>query len=142
MPNIEKSNLNIIIPGLGCCSGEILTSRGPVYDIQRFGINFVRIPEDADIMVVSGFMGKAIIQNLIDTYNLMRPPRWVFVVGSCAIDGGRFCGVPGLLKEIKNQLHIDMYVPGCPPRPEAFMHAVLKFLLDNIESSSVKVKND
>ena len=53
MPEIEKRSLNIIVPGSGCCTGEILAARGPLYDIQRFGINFVSIPEDADILVIS-----------------------------------------------------------------------------------------
>ena len=120
---------------------EILASRGPVYDIQRFGINFVNIPEDADIMVISGFMGESVIKDFVETYKRMRPPRWVFAVGTCAIDGGKFCGVPGLLEKIKKQFPIDMHIPGCPPRPEAFIYAVLRFLSDSVESSPAKVKN-
>ena len=125
MADIEKSNLNIIIPGTGCCTSEMLAAKGPVYDIQRFGINFVLIPEDADIMVLSGFMSQSVIERSIDIYGRMRKPGWVFAAGTCAISGGRLCGVPGLLKEFKSRVPIDMYVPGCPPRPEALIEGIL-----------------
>jgi NADH-quinone oxidoreductase subunit B len=141
MADIEKSNLNIIIPGMGCCSSEMLAARGPVYDIQRFGINIVTIPEDADIMVISGFISEAIVERFLDTYNHMRKPGWVFAAGSCAISGGRLCGSPVLLKKLKNQIPIDMYIPGCPPRPEAFIFALLKFISNNIEVYTTKAKN-
>lgn len=139
MVNIEKSNLNIIIPGFGCCKGEILAAKGPVYDIQRFGINIVSIPEDADILVLSGFMGEAVFNEFIETYNRMKTPRWVFAVGSCAIHGERFCGK--FAEKLKTKIPVDMYVPGCPPRPEAFIYTILKFLSENTETGPVKVKN-
>jgi len=70
--NIEKSNLNIIVSGYGCCRSEILATRGPLYDIQRFGINFVNMAEDADILVLSGFSSKSGINNAINIYKRMR----------------------------------------------------------------------
>jgi len=141
MPDIEKSNLNIIIPGSGCCNGEMLATRAPLYDIQRFGINFVSIPEDADILVISGFMGEDIIKRIRETYERMKTPRWVFAVGSCAINGGRACGAPALLERLKKEIYIDMHIPGCPPRPEAFIYAILRFISGSIEHNSAKVKN-
>ncbi len=135
MADIEKSNLNIIIPGTGCCISEILAARGPVYDIQRFGINFVSIPEDADIMVISGIMSETVINRFKETYGRMRRPGWVIAAGSCAISGGRACGVPALLKDLKAEIPVDMYIPGCPPRPEAFMHALMKFISNSMEAS-------
>ncbi len=137
--NIEKSNLNIILSGYGCCRSEILATRGPLYDIQRFGINFVNLPEDADILVIFGFSSESGINSAIDIYKRMRPPRWVFACGSCGISGGRFCGVPQLVEKLKRDIRIDMYVPGCPPRPEAFIYAVLRFISENNDNSPAKV---
>jgi NADH-quinone oxidoreductase subunit B len=133
MTDIEKSNINIIIPGTGCCRSELLAARGPLYDIQRFGINIVTIPEEADIMVVSGFIGEANINRFLETYERIRRPGWVFASGTCAISGSRLCGSPALLKKLKSQIHIDMYIPGCPPRPEAFIFALIRFISNNIE---------
>ena len=141
MADIEKSNLNIIVPGTGCCISEILAARGPLYDIQRFGINFVSIPEDADIMVLSGIMSEAVIKRFKDTYNRMRKPGWVFAAGSCAISGGRVCGVTALLEELKAEIPVDLYIPGCPPRPEAFMHALIRFISNNMETSPAGAAN-
>lgn len=135
MADIEKSNLNIILPGTGCCVSEIMAARGPVYDIQRFGINIVNIPEDADILVLSGFISEALIERFINTYGRMRKPGWVFAAGSCAISGGRFCGVPPLLKKLKSEIPIHMYIPGCPPRPEAFIYAMIRFISYNFENT-------
>ena len=141
MADIEKSNLNIIIPGTGCCSGEILAARGPVYDIQRFGINIVTVPEEAGIMIVSGFISEAVIERFMDIYDRMRTPGWVFAAGSCAISGGKLCGSPELLDRLKKQIPIDMYIPGCPPRPEAFIFALIRFISNNIEDRSIKAKD-
>ncbi len=127
-PNIEKSNLNIIVAGTGACRSEILATRSSLYDIQRFGINFVSRPEDADILVISGFYDEEGVKRLMDIYKRMEPPRWVFACGSCAISGGRFCNSPNILEKFKKSTGIDMYIPGCPPRPEAFIYAVIKFI--------------
>jgi len=137
--SIEKSNLNIIVSGYGCCRSEILATRGPLYDIQRFGINFVNMAEDADILVLSGFSSESSINNALNIYKRMRSPKWVFSYGSCAISGGRFCGVPRLMEKLKRDIRIDMYIPGCPPRPEAFIYAVLKFISENNDNSPAKV---
>ena len=141
MTDIEKSNLNIIIPGTGCCSSELLAARGPVYDIQRFGINIVTVPEDADVMIVSGFTSETALERFLDTYDRMHKPGWVFAAGTCAISGGRLCGSPALLKRLKSQIPIDMYIPGCPPRPEAFIFALIRFISNNIEVYSTRKKD-
>ena len=130
-PNIEKSNLNIIVPGFGCCRGEILATREPLYDIQRFGINFVNIAEDADILLITGFTSETGVERAREIYLAMNKPKWVFAVGSCAIGKGRFCAGTEHLERFKREVKIDMFVPGCPPRPEAFIYAVLRFMSEN-----------
>jgi len=127
--NIEKSNLNIIISGYGCCRSEILATRGPLYDIQRFGINFVNMAEDADILVISGFSSEKGIHNASDIYKRMRAPKWVFAWTS------------QLREEIERDIKVDMYIPGCPPRPEAFIYAILRFISENNDNSPAKVKD-
>jgi NADH:ubiquinone oxidoreductase subunit B-like Fe-S oxidoreductase len=71
----------------------------------------------------------------------MKAPRWVFAFGSCAVHGGRFCGTPQLTEKLRREIPVDMYIPGCPPRPEAFIYAVLRFLSDSIETGPARVKN-
>lgn len=141
MADIEKSCLNIIVPGTGCCTGEILAARGPVYDMQRFGINVVSIPEDADILVLCGPVGKCMAGRFMDIYNRMPAPRWVFAAGTCAVSGGRFCGSGRIMEELRRKLRIDMYIPGCPPRPEAFIYSALRFISDNMVTASTGRKN-
>ncbi|MBN2072936.1 MAG: NADH-quinone oxidoreductase subunit NuoB [Actinobacteria bacterium] len=126
--SILKSNLNILVAGFGCCKREIFAARGPLYDIQRFGLNFVTVPENADILVVQGIYNRESLQRMIDIYERMNEPKWVFAVGSCMIDGNIFDRGVRMLEKFREKVKIDMYVPGCPPRPEAFIYAVLKFL--------------
>ncbi len=130
-PNIEKNNLNIIVPGFGCCKGEIFAARGPLYDIQRFGINFVNTAEDADILLIAGFSNEESVRRAKDIYLRMNKPKWVFAIGSCAIGEGRFCGGIKHLKKFKKDIKIDMFIPGCPPRPEAFIFGILRFMSEN-----------
>lgn len=126
--NLHRSNLNILVAGFGCCKSEIFASRGPLYDIQRFGLNFVTVPENADILVIQGMYNRESLQRMIEVYDRMDDPRWVFAVGSCIIDRSILNSDSGILEKFRERVKIDMYVPGCPPRPEAFIYAVLKFL--------------
>lgn len=128
MPSLVKSNLNMIVVGFGCCKQEILATQGPLYDIQRFGVNFVNTAEDADILVIQGFFNEEGISRVLDIYGRMRPPRGIIAVGSCVLNENLFDLESKLLKKFRKRVRINMYVPGCPPRPEAFIYAVLEFL--------------
>jgi NADH:ubiquinone oxidoreductase subunit B-like Fe-S oxidoreductase len=128
MPSLVKSNLNMIVVGFGCCKQEILATQGPLYDIQRFGVNFVNTAEDADILVIQGFFNEEGISRVLDIYGRMRPPRGIIAVGSCVLNENLFDLESKLLKKFRKRVGINMYVPGCPPRPEAFIYAVLEFL--------------
>jgi len=128
MPSLVKSNLNMIVVGFGCCKQEILATQGPLYDIQRFGVNFVNTAEDADILVIQGFFNEKGISRVLDIYGRMRPPRGIIAVGSCVLNENLFDLESKLLKKFRKRVGINMYVPGCPPRPEAFIYAVLEFL--------------
>jgi NADH-quinone oxidoreductase subunit B len=128
MPSLDKSNLNILVAGFGCCKQEIFATQGALYDIQRFGVNFVSTAEDADILVLQGFYNKKGVTRVLNIYDRMSSPKWIIAVGSCVLNKNLFKSENKLLSQFQNKVGINMYVPGCPPRPEAFIYAILRFL--------------
>ena len=123
-----KNNLNIIVRGFGCCKQEVFATTGPIYDISRFGINFVSIPEEADVLVFQGFYNDQGLKRLLECYNRMREPKWVMALGKCVIDHNVLCSKNDISEKLRGVLPVDFYVPGCPPRPEAFIFAVLRLI--------------
>ena len=126
MKSASKNILNLLVVGFGCCRQEIYATSGPLYDIERFGVNFVNLPEDADVLVVQGFFNRIGIERVLDIYRRMSYPKWVVAVGRCVLSENLFSSNSKLLEEFKKKVDIDVYVPGCPPRPEAFLYSVLK----------------
>ena len=126
--SLIKSSFNIYISGFGCCKQEIIASTGPVYDISRFGISVVSYPESADVLIVQGFLNRKYMKRLIEIYDAMKDPKWVMAYGKCAIENAYFESDDALINTFKKKMNFDIYVPGCPPRPEAFIYAMLRLI--------------
>ena len=112
----------------GSCNGcewEIAALLNPYHDIQRLGIDFVASPRHADLLLVTGIMTRNLEAAARRTYEAMPEPRLVVAVGACAISGGVFAGSYAGRDGIADVLPVDVFVPGCPPRPEALIQGLL-----------------
>lgn len=112
----------------GSCNGcdwEIAALLNPYHDVQRLGIDFVASPRHADLLLVTGIMTRNLEDAARRTYEAMPEPRLVVAVGACAISGGVFAGTYAGRDGVGEVLSVDVWVPGCPPRPEALIHGLL-----------------
>jgi len=112
----------------GACESEIIACNNPIYDIQRFGINFVASPRHADCLLVTGPVSKNMALALKRTYEAMAEPKFVITLGDCALDGGLFKGSYYVENGVKNILPVVLHIPGCPPDPETIIKSLLNFL--------------
>lgn len=115
----------------GSCNGceiEIVATITPRYDPERFGIKLVGSPRHADVMLVTGPVVHKMKDRLLRVYAQMPDPKLVMCIGSCGISGGVFYDSYNLEGPVDEVIPVDVYVPGCPPRPEAIIHGVVKAL--------------
>ena len=112
--------------GLACCAIEMMTTGGPKYDLARFGMEVFRAsPRQADLMIVAGRVSQKMAPVLRQIYDQMPEPKWVLAMGVCASSGGMFNNY-AIVQGVDHVVPVDMYLPGCPPRPEMLIDAILK----------------
>ena len=112
--------------GTACCAIELMATLSARYDLARFGAEAIKFsPRQSDLMIVAGRISIKMMPVLIKIYEQMPEPKWVISMGACASSGGVF-DTYTLVQGIDQFLPVDAYVPGCPPRPEGLIHAVMK----------------
>ncbi len=123
--------------GLACCAIEMMCTGASRWDLDRFGVFFRGTPRQADAMIVAGTVSIKMAPVLERLYNQMPEPRYVLALGNCAISGGRFyADAYSVVKGVDRIVPVDIYVPGCPPRPESLVWGLLR-LHDVIRGESI-----
>ncbi len=115
----------------GSCNGcdiEILATLAPRWDVERFGIKLWGSPRHADVLVCTGPVTRQSRERLIRVYEQMPEPKFVIAVGSCCVSGGAFHGCYNIVGDIGEVIPVDVYIPGCPPRPESIIDGVVQLL--------------
>jgi NADH-quinone oxidoreductase B subunit len=126
----------------GSCNGcdiEILATLTPRFDVERFGIKLQGSPRHADVLICTGPVSLQARERLIRIYEQMPEPKFVIAVGSCGISGGVFSGCYNVVGSIDEVIPVNVYVPGCPPRPEAIIYGVAQ-LLESLKQKPAKSK--
>ncbi len=115
--------------GLACCAIEMMATGASRFDMSRFGCEVFRpSPRQCDLMIVSGTVTRKMSTAVVTLYDQMPEPKWVLAMGNCAISGGPFMfpGQYSVVPGVDKLIPVDVYVPGCPPRPEALLEGMLK----------------
>ena len=119
----------------GGCESEIMATTNPLYDIQRFGIDFVASPRHADALLVTGPVSKNMKLALKKTYDAMPGPKIVITLGDCALDGWVFKESYYIDGGVKNVLPVSIHIPGCPPEPIEIIESLLNFFVPSEKSN-------
>ena len=122
----RKASLFPATFGLACCAIEMMTTGAPRYDLGRFGMEVFRAsPRQADLMIVAGRVSQKMAPVLRQIYDQMAEPKWVLSMGVCASSGGMFNNY-AIVQSVDKIVPVDMYVPGCPPRPEQLIEGIVR----------------
>jgi len=133
----RKSSMWPLLFGLACCAIEMIATAASRYDLARFGMEVMRpSPRQSDLMIVSGTVTKKMVPAIVRIYNQMAEPRYVLAMGACATGGGPFKEGYSVVSGIDKYIPVDVYVPGCPPTPEALIYGLLK-LHEKVERQSI-----
>jgi NADH-quinone oxidoreductase subunit B len=111
--------------GLACCAIEMMATGAARFDLDRFGVLFRASPRQADVIIIAGTVTKKMLPVIQTVYEQMPEPRYVIAMGACACSGGIF-DTYSTVQGIDEYLPVDVYIPGCPPRPEGLLYGIMK----------------
>lgn len=123
------------------CDIELVAGLTPRYDLERLGLVLVPSPRHADVLLVTGVVSPQTKDRLLRVYEQIPEPKLVVAVGACALSGGVFQNCYNAGHGVDTVLPVDMYIPGCPPRPEAIIYGILKLLGETEKKQEIPVEN-
>jgi NADH-quinone oxidoreductase subunit B len=133
----RRSSLWSVVAFPACCAFEFITTEASRFDLSRFGMEIIRAsPRQADLMITAGTLTWKMAPQIKRIYDQMAEPKWVIAMGACAISGGIFASSYSVVPGYNRIIPVDVYVPGCPPRPEALIYGI-RMLQDKIARQSL-----
>ncbi len=134
----RRSSLWPMMFGLACCAIEMIAAQAGRYDMARFGMEVMRpSPRQSDVMIVAGTVTKKMVPAIVRLYNQMPEPKYVVAMGACASGGGPFKEGYNVVPGIDKFLPVDVYIPGCPPTPQALVAGMI-LLQEKIDKQSIQ----
>jgi NADH-quinone oxidoreductase subunit B len=134
----RRSSIWPMMFGLACCAIEMIATATSRFDFSRFGMEIMRpSPRQADLMIVSGTVTKKMMPQIVRLYNQMPEPKYVVAMGACASGGGPFKEGYNVVSGVDEYLPVDVYIPGCPPTPQALLNGLIQ-LQKKIDHESIK----
>jgi len=134
----RRSSVWPLMFGLACCAIEMIAAQASRYDLARFGMEVMRpSPRQSDLMIVAGTVTKKMVPSIVRLYNQMPEPKYVMAMGACASGGGPFKEGYNVVAGVDKFIPVDVYVPGCPPTPQALIAGLIK-LQEKIDKQSIR----